>query len=181
MKEININTINLSELDDVLYEYIGECRKILINSDPQIIVNFPTEVYDENAFDEIKGWSDEIMNKVRDLNKLIIPSRRNHNPPIKNSANIYAIKIKINEVKGWRTVYIGESTQVHVRLRQHLVQFCGRSRSKLYDVNNILSKHKGQIGLSFINIQPPYFRKAVEERMIRENSSTLIWNKIDKN
>ncbi|MDO6737372.1 GIY-YIG nuclease family protein [Wenyingzhuangia sp. 2_MG-2023] len=78
--------------------------------------------------------------------------------------------------------YIGQSKAkgARARIRNHLFKQTGKTKSKLEHVKKAIGEKK-QIGFTFIEINPPFFRAAIEEYLIKKYSDSLPWNEIGKN
>jgi hypothetical protein len=78
-------------------------------------------------------------------------------------------------------VYIGHvgSSQSRQRVRNHLCKKHKRTGAQLKRVEATLAT-QGAIGFSFVEVEPGYMRKALEEWLIHKYRKQLKWNKAGK-
>ena len=99
-----------------------------------------------------------------------------------SSRNIIYCIWQTNEIGKFEKVYIGQSNAngARARIRNHLFKKTGNTKSKLEYVKKAVSQKK-QIGFTFIEVKPAFFRAAIEEYLIQKYSDTLPWNEVGKN
>ncbi len=87
-----------------------------------------------------------------------------------------------NEIGKFEKVYIGQSNAkgARARIRNHLFKKTGNTKSKLENIKKAVSQKK-QIGFTFIEVKPAFFRAAIEEYLIQKYSDSLPWNEVGKN
>jgi hypothetical protein len=133
---------------------------------------------DENKWQKIVLDAEEnlvgkLKNKIK-IDSTIIGNKKEKTPSeIPSSPGIYAIWSN-NTVK-----YIGEAAILKSRLRQHLIYKSSKTGSKLEKVKDENTKGN-TIFISFICVEPPSLRLAIEDRLIgkrrEKNHSALPWN-----
>ncbi|WP_288955436.1 hypothetical protein [uncultured Polaribacter sp.] len=86
-----------------------------------------------------------------------------------------------NEKGIFEKAYIGQSNAkgARARIRNHLFKQTGNTKSKLDKVKTAIAQKK-QIGFSFIEIKPGFFRAAIEEYLIQKYADSLPWNEVGK-
>jgi hypothetical protein len=77
----------------------------------------------------------------------------------------------------FETVYIGHANakQARARVRSHLFKKTGTTACKIEEVKKAITDDKN-IGFSFIEVQPGFFRSSIEEYLIIKYSEQLPWN-----
>lgn len=87
-----------------------------------------------------------------------------------------------NEIGIFEKVYIGQSNAkgARARIRNHLFKKTGNTKSKLENIRKAVSQKK-QIGFTFIEVKPAFFRVAIEEYLIQKYADSLPWNELGKN
>lgn len=95
--------------------------------------------------------------------------------------NLYALWSHPSGQEDWQLMYIGErhSSAGVERLGQHLFKVPRGTQSKLAEVRAVLAAG-GRMGVTAALVQPESMRLAIEEELLRRNSSLvgqLPWNK----
>jgi hypothetical protein len=109
---------------------------------------------------------------------------------LKNEALLASVSLRNIIYCIWQTngngsfekVYLGQSNAngARARVRNHLFKQTGKTKCKLDKVKKAVGEKK-QIGFTYIEIKPPFFRAAIEEYLIKKHSDSLPWNEIGKN
>lgn len=88
---------------------------------------------------------------------------------------VYAIHLR--STAEWNVVYVGhtQATTSRQRIRNHLFKKHPKTGAQLSKVLDAV-RHGSEIGMSFVAVDPPYIRCAVECRVIELLSGTLTWN-----
>jgi len=95
---------------------------------------------------------------------------------IGNAPAVYCIWLKRGQ-KEFGPVYVGHAKKPRDRMKNYLSKKHEKTGAVLAKVQDAVKK-KGKIGVTFVKIQPPYMRTAVEEWLISKiGKSVLIWNK----
>ncbi len=94
---------------------------------------------------------------------------------IKVAPAVYCIWRKKHRGKKFTLVYIGHAKKPGDRMREHLSHKDERTGSCLASIKCAI-KNKETIGVSFVHIDPPFMRAAVEDWLIDRHNESLEWN-----
>ena len=98
---------------------------------------------------------------------------------IKGKPAVYCIWLGQESSEKFVPVYIGHAKKPRDRLRNHLSKKHEKTGAVLDKVKKEV-KRDVAIGVTFVQIEPPYMRTAVEEWLIEEHSDILTWNERGK-
>jgi len=137
---------------------------------------FP-DVHELSAFAE-KVW-EQLLNHIRpiDVEDKMIDQSKNITllESIAGRAIVYLIFTRHDQT--WLPAYLGQSKGKYSRqrIRNHLFHKHIKTGSQLSKVQACANKGQA-VGISFVEIDPPYLRHAIEEILIEKHSSSLSWN-----
>lgn len=84
-----------------------------------------------------------------------------------------------NNEGDFEMAYIGESNAegARGRIRNHLFKNTGKTNSKINKVKQAIMEGR-TIGFTFIEVDPAFYRTAIEEYLINKYKKSLPWNKV---
>lgn len=87
-----------------------------------------------------------------------------------------------NNEDAFEPAYLGQAKAngARARIRSHLFKQTGTTKCKLDKVKASVINGK-RIGISYIEINPAFFRAAIEEYLINKHSAILPWNEVGTN
>jgi hypothetical protein len=158
----------------------------------------PVGTFDEDLVTDLEKKFGDIMKHLfnesnfhkincKDIND--IASYRENNPDFIQAvkgevAAVYCIWRQQKAQEKFDLVYVGQAKNIRDRMRNHLSYKGEGTNSKLEEVQRAVGGGE-TIGVTFVKIDPPYMRTAVEGWLIREIAKTgekvLLWNKRGKN
>ena len=146
-----------------LEEFLNKCEDALLKEENQQSIIYPKKIIEEWKADKLKEENDRLLKEIS------------------GSACVYIIFIKKKNKKKYELIYIGQTNPEYARTRitNHLIKKNKNTGSKLEKVKSHI-REKGEIKISWIEINPISLRHYIEEELIKRHKTDLTWNQRGK-